>query len=482
KLDRAALPDREEVRTEFVAPQGLEEVTVAQVWAEVLGLERVGREDNFFHLGGDSLLGARLVFRLREVFKCEIPLRELFRCQTVGELAAALASPERAPAQRAEPSQLPVPSARGPRKQGSPPWPHPLPPLTRHHGDNVLLTGVTGFFGAFLLREILTQHPGMVHCLVRANSARQGWDRLRANLERYGLSKEVLPRDRIRVVVGDLACPRLDLRDTEYERLADEIDLIIHNGAHVDALHSYETLEAANVNGTRELLFLAATTWCKPLRFVSTSGAAGYHPAVPGNGPGYVESKWRAEQVVAEARTHSIPATIYRVPRLMGDSETGRGNDRDILVRVIRCILELGTAPDIELSEDWIPVDEAARLLVGHNPGPGHEGSFVLTAQRRASLTEIVEQARRIGHKIEYKPSLEWHRDIARRSVEEYEVLAAVLSLDSVSDPLNKRSSIPQDKKPLDGFVPIVARGVTEQVLRQYLRTMSTTSPVGTTS
>ncbi|MGH3686621.1 MAG: non-ribosomal peptide synthetase, partial [Pseudonocardiaceae bacterium] len=42
KLDRAALPDREEVRTEFVAPQGLEEVTVAQVWAEVLGLERVG--------------------------------------------------------------------------------------------------------------------------------------------------------------------------------------------------------------------------------------------------------------------------------------------------------------------------------------------------------------------------------------------------------------------------------------------------------
>jgi thioester reductase-like protein len=467
---------------EFVAPQGVEEVAMARVWAEVLGLERVGREDNFFHLGGDSLLGARLVFRLREVFESEIPLRELFRCQTVGELAATLAFPQQATAARVESRQLLVPSVRGQREQGLAAWPHPLPPLTRRYGDNVLLTGVTGFFGAFLLREVLTRHPGMVHCLVRADSPGQGWDKLRANLERYELAQDVAAWDRVRVVVGDLTCPRLGLGDKVYERLAEEIDLIIHNGAHVDALHSYETLEAANVDGTRALLVLAATTWCKPLRFVSTSGVAGYHPAVSGNGSGYVESKWRAEQVVAEARTHGLPAIIYRVPRLMGDSETGRGNDRDILVRVIRCILELGTAPDIELSEDWIPVDEAARLLVGHDPGPGHEGSFVLTAQRQVSLTEIVEQAHRIGHKIECKPSLEWHHDITRRSVEEYEVLAAVLSPDPASDPPDKNSSMSRDKQPPDGFVPILAHGVTEQILRQYLRTMSTPSPVDTTS
>ncbi|MGH3771500.1 MAG: amino acid adenylation domain-containing protein, partial [Pseudonocardiaceae bacterium] len=481
KLNRNALPAPElgSTGTEFVPPRGVEEVTVAQVWAEVLGLDRVGRADNFFQLGGDSLLGARLVFRLREVFTCEIPLRELFRCQTVGELAAALASSEWALAQRAEPSPLPVPSACGQRDQA--PWPRPLPPFTRRHGDNVLLTGATGFFGAFLLREILIQHPGMVHCLVRANSARQGWDRLRANLERYGLSEEALPWDRIRVVVGDLARPRLDLGDNEYERLAEEIDLIIHNGAHVDALHSYETLEAANVDGTRALLLFAATTWCKPMRFVSTSGAAWYDPAASGNRYGYLESKWRAEQVVAEARAHGIPAAIYRVPRLAGDSETGRGNDRDILVRLIRCILELGTAPNIELSEGWIPVDEAARLLVGHDHDPEHGGSFSLTAQRQVSLTEIVEQAHRIGYGIEYKSSLEWRRDLARRSVEEYEVLTAVLPPDPASGPPDKNSSMPRGEEPVDGFVPIVAHGVTEQVLRRYLRTMSTTSPVDTT-
>ncbi len=247
--------------------------------------------------------------------------------------------------------------------------------------------------------------------------------------------------------------------------------MIIHNGAHVDALHSYETLEAANVKGTRELLLLAATTWRKPLRFVSTSSIAGYHPAASSNRSGYLESKWGAERVVAEAHAHGIPATIYRVPRLTGDSKTGRGNNRDILSRTIRCILELGTAPDVEMSEDWIPVDDAARLLIGHDPAYG--SSFVLTAQRQVSLREIVEQARRIGHHIEYKPSSEWRRDLACRSVEEYAVLAAVLAPSSAGEPPDNSSPTPRTKEPLDGFVPIVAHGVTEQILRQYLRTMS---------
>ncbi|MGH4018126.1 MAG: thioester reductase domain-containing protein [Pseudonocardiaceae bacterium] len=441
---------------------------MTQVWMEVLGIDRVGREDNFFELGGDSLLAARLVFRLREVFKREIPLRELFRYQTIGTLAAALTLPD-----RAEPGRLPVRSASGLRPQGAPSWPDPLPPLTPHRCDNVLLTGATGFFGAFLLREILTQHRGTVHCLVRADSTTHAWDKLRANLGRYALSEEILPQNRIRVVVGDLARPRLGLADDEYELLADRIDLIIHNGAHVDVLHSYDTLEAANVSGTRELLLLAATTWRKPLRFVSTSSAAAYRPSASGNGSGYLESKWRAEQIVAEAQAHGIPATMYRVPRLAGDSRTGRGNDRDVILRTIRWILDLGTAPDVELSGDWIPVDEAARLLLGHHPGLEHGGSFVLTTLRPVCLTEIVEHARRIGHEIECKPAPEWRRDLASRSVAEHEVLTSALSFDSVGDQLDESISVPGDDTAFDGFVPIVARGVTEQVLSRYLHAMS---------
>jgi amino acid adenylation domain-containing protein/thioester reductase-like protein/non-ribosomal peptide synthase protein (TIGR01720 family) len=355
----------------------------------------------------------------------------------------------------------------------TPSWPDPLPPLTSHCGDNILLTGATGFFGAFLLREILTQYRGTVHCLVRAENTTHAWDKLRANLRRYRLSEEVLFQNRIRVVVGDLSRPRLDLGKSDYEYLADKIDLIIHSGAQVDILHLYETIEATNVGGTQELLRLAATTWCKPLRLVSTATAAEYRPSASSDVPGYLESKWQAEQIVAQARAHGIPAAVYRVPRLSGDSLTGRSNDRDITVRMMRSILDLGIAPDVEFSEEWVPVDEAARLLVSPHPGPEHGGCFVLTSPRQVCLSEIVELARQIGHEVECKPFPEWCRDAASRSIEEYEMLALTLGIYSASDAPDESISAPQNEAPLDGFVPIVARGVTEQMLYRYLHTMS---------
>lgn len=354
----------------------------------------------------------------------------------------------------------------------TPSWPEPLPPLTSRCGENILLTGSSGFFGAFLLREILTQYQGTVHCLVRAESTTQAWDKLRANLRRYRLSEEILFQNRIRIVVGDLSRPRLGLGTDEYEYLADKIDLIIHNGAQVDILHLYETVEAANVGGTRELLQLAATTWRKPLRLVSTASLAEYRPSASSDNPGYLESKWKAEQIVAEARAHGIPAAVYRVPRLSGDSMTGRSNDRDFVVRLIRSILDLGIAPNILLSEDWIPVDEAARLLVDPYPGPEHGGCFVLTSPREVGISDIVELARRIGYEIELKQIPEWCRDAASKSVEEYEMLAMTMNIYSASGALDESTPTPQETSP-DDPIPIVARGVNEQILYRYLHAMS---------
>ena len=359
------------------------------------------------------------------------------------------------------------------------PWPERLPPLTGHCGDNILLTGATGFFGAFLLREILAQYRGTVHCLVRAESTTQAWDKLRANLRRYKFSDEVLFQNRVRIVLGDLSRPGLDLGADEYEYLADKIDMIIHNGALVNLLYSYETLEAANVDGTRELLRLAATTWRKPLRLVSTHAAAGYRPSASRSEPGYLESKWRAEQIVAEARAHGIPAAVYRVPRLTGDSVTGLSNERDVIVHVVRSVLDLGIAPDFQRSEEWIPADQAAQLLVSPYPGPEHGGSFVLTSPRRVCFLKIIEMAQQIGHKIEYKPVSEWCREAASRSVEQYEMLALVLGMystdgmsreDTGTLPNNTNNTIAEDEMLLDDFVPIYARGVTEEILQRYLQ------------
>ena len=117
KLDRKALPAPDLASAEtYVAPRTPVEEGLAEIWAEVLGLERVGVEESFFELGGHSLLAARVVWGVHERFGVELPLRALFEGPTVAELArvveerepAALAGPvpELAPGTEASPHHL----------------------------------------------------------------------------------------------------------------------------------------------------------------------------------------------------------------------------------------------------------------------------------------------------------------------------------------------------------------------------------------
>ena len=90
KVDRRALPAADlysEIKDKYVAPRTPIEEILAQIWAQVLQLPQVGIHDNFFEPGGHSLLATQLVSRIRNIFKVELPLRELFAATTLAELA-----------------------------------------------------------------------------------------------------------------------------------------------------------------------------------------------------------------------------------------------------------------------------------------------------------------------------------------------------------------------------------------------------------
>jgi len=95
KIDRTALPapdsSRRELQSVYVAPRGPVEEVVAGIWAEALTLDRVGAGDDFFALGGHSLLSTQVMARIREAFGVDVPLHRLFAEPTVAALARTLA-------------------------------------------------------------------------------------------------------------------------------------------------------------------------------------------------------------------------------------------------------------------------------------------------------------------------------------------------------------------------------------------------------
>lgn len=89
KIDRKALPapDEQAIEDLNVLPRTPSEELIASVWSKVLGTENIGIQDSFFERGGHSLLATQIVSRLQELFQIKIPLRELFKHDTVEALA-----------------------------------------------------------------------------------------------------------------------------------------------------------------------------------------------------------------------------------------------------------------------------------------------------------------------------------------------------------------------------------------------------------
>ncbi|MGW8443542.1 non-ribosomal peptide synthase/polyketide synthase [Paenibacillus sp. S33] len=90
KIDRKALPEptgEVEAGREYVAPRTTLETRLALIWQQVLGIARVGVQDDFFDLGGHSLRASTLVSKIRKELQVEVPLREVFRYTTIEQLA-----------------------------------------------------------------------------------------------------------------------------------------------------------------------------------------------------------------------------------------------------------------------------------------------------------------------------------------------------------------------------------------------------------
>jgi len=432
KLDRKALPapDAAAGEGDYVPPRTPVEQELAAIWSAVLRRERVGVDENFFELGGDSILTLQVVSRASRAGLRVAP-RQLFDHPTVARLAAALV----AGAEVAAGEQGPVAGPLGPAPADASddelrgdavldPAVRPSGPPAARGGEPaaVLLTGGSGFLGAYLLAELLRQTPATVVCLVRAADPDKGLAKLRRELSAYGLwDAGFAPR--IQPLLGDLAQPALGLSARAFGELAGAVDAIVHNGAGVDFLAPYAALAAANVLGTREILRLACTGPAKPLHYVSTMAvldSAAHAAAGPvgedvplgdcrGLRGGYAQSKWVAETLVAAARERGLPAVVYRPGTISGDSRSGAGNPKDFAISLVKSCIQLGAVPELQDEVNLAPVDFVARAIVWLSRQPGSIGkAFHLINPRPLSGPDFVAWLLRFGYPLERLSGERW--------------------------------------------------------------------------
>jgi fatty acid CoA ligase FadD9 len=237
----------------------------------------------------------------------------------------------------------------------------------------VLVTGANGYLGRFLCLEWLERvapSDGRVICIARGENAVAARTRVLESFQSgdAALSERLgeLAERHLEVLAGDLGEAELGLSFADWQRLAEEVDLIVHPAAFVNHVLPYPQLFAANVVGTAELVRLALSHRLKPIHNVSTVAAA----MVPGGGvlaeaddvrkatpvrrlnaeryaDGYAHSKWAAEVLLREAADRfGLPVAVFRSDMILAHRRyAGQLNVPDMFTRWLFSIAVTGLAP-----------------------------------------------------------------------------------------------------------------------------------------
>lgn len=414
KINIEALPlpegERPELKNSFKKPTTKLEKQLAEIWSSVLGIPDIGVNDSFFELGGHSLLATQLIFKLREILNIEIPLKVLFEIPTISWMALKIEALRKG-------EELKFNSSLNLRDDAI--FDYKIrkvedDKINVFSAKKILLTGATGFLGAYLLREIAERTSAEIYCIVRGKDENEALSRLKQNLNYYNVWNDKY-LEKIKIVNGDLEKPLLNLSENKFNDLCNEIEIIYHNGSKVNFVSPYIENKAANVLGTKEIIKIANTGIKKELHYISTTHVYSYldvdnnvlYEDKRPNYPealtlGYTQSKWVAETMIAKAASEGLPAYIYRLGRIWGDSIQGKCHTNDFLWLIIMASIKVGVIPNIDMNVNVMPVDFVSSAVIelsNHHVKYGTSYNIINPSEIR--WDEIIYCLETIGYKME---------------------------------------------------------------------------------
>lgn len=372
-----------------VEPRTESEAIILGVWQRLIPGLTIGVTNNFFELGGDSVLATRLVHELNESLQMNLEIQDLFENLTIEDLArlrderAASTGSTRSGLShgKANAQTLNADVARLGAKAGLHLARQPST-VSNEDGDQrgaVLVTGATGWVGAHLLAELLRSSERQVVCLVRGDTDAAARHRLLERLDELGLDLSSTQLARLMVVSADMSAPSLGLPMWRWLALTESVTHVHHLSGSVSLAQGYESLMRDNVEPLAELLRFAvegrpkALFTLSPMTVCRRRLAHGLevlteediHPSSDGLLTAYAQSKWVAEQVLAAASAAGARVRIYRCSHALASTATGMAKPSDTYTAVLRAAASVSALPDWPTAHiHGVPVDILCRCIV----------------------------------------------------------------------------------------------------------------------
>ncbi len=378
KIDRKVLPEPPLMQmTEYVKPETKEEEDYCEIFANTLQLERVGATDNFFDLGGTSLLVTQITIDASQK-GYSVDYGDVFANPTPRDLAGLLDADNTNNRENVDDTivsydydkihQMLKENTVANFKKG-----------TSYELGNVCITGATGFLGIHVLREFIRNEKGTAYCVIRGGR-RSAKDRLKGMLAYYfATNYQELFGSRIIVIDGDITSPAMFKELEKYP-----IDTYFNCAANVKHFSTGTDIEDVNVKGTQN-----GVDFCNGIgaRFIQISTASIAGMSID-NQPDeqmqmdetmfyfgqdlankYTNSKFLAERYVLEHVAQGMDGKIMRVGNLMARDEDGEFQanfkTNNFLSR-IKAYSIIGCVPyeDGGGSTELAPIDFTARAIL----------------------------------------------------------------------------------------------------------------------
>ena len=428
KVDKKALPKPSLQRTEYVAPVSREEEDFCEIFSRVLGLPKVGTEDDFFDIGGSSILAMQVVIAAGKK-GYQVVYNDIFSHTTPKQLAAFVGGETAVEAAAPADTEQTITeidadgydySAINALLAGN--TMEAVVKEERQLLGDVLLAGATGYLGIHVLHELLASTTAKVHCLVRPKDGESGKQRLQSLMVHYfGSNFEEHFSTRISVLEGDATDPHA------LEGFAPSSPITVINcAASVKHFAKGNEIERTNVDSVKQLVH-----WCEAhssrLVHISTGSVIGarkdgkppvgckFHEGVlyigqDVGGNQYVHSKFLAERIIYEEMLkNGLNAKVLRVGNLAPRHRDGRfqvnyrtNNSMNTFkaYKTLGCVSYDLLDREIEFS----PIDYLAKAVLALAETPKECVCFMPVNPHRALLQDVVEEISRNGFRIRPVP------------------------------------------------------------------------------